>query len=179
MLSSQFKVTEYTTLLRLPWILFSTVNILMIPVLYISYRYRCNKQTCTRRDIISSSWKYYCKHYYFTWIFKFSFYMQILPQYRFSGFIWFSHSKWTWINANSLRHKITRKRWKKIKDHINHCLCRWCCVYFSPHSLCSASLALGSIHILTQEPTSASADRAAKSPCTNSSGQCPDCGDFS
>lgn len=179
MLCSQFKVTEYTTLLRLPWILFSTVNILMTPVLYISYRYRCNKQTCTRRDIISSAWKYYCKHYYFTWIFKLPFYMQILPQYRFSGFIWFSHSKWTWINANSLRHKITRKRWKKVKDHINHCLCRWCCVHLSPHSLCSASLAPGSIHILTQVPTSASADRAAKSPCTNSSGQCPDCGDFS
>lgn len=140
MLCSQFKVTEYTTLLRLPWILFSTVNILMTPVLYSSYRYRCNKQTCMRRDIISSSWKYYCKRYYFTWIFKFSFYMQISPQYRFSGFIWFSHSKWTWIDANSLRHKITRK---KVKDHINHCLCRWCCIDLSPHSLYSANLALG------------------------------------
>lgn len=75
--------------------------------------------------------------------------------------------------------KSLEKDGKKVKDHINHCLCRWCCVHLSPHSLCSASLAPGSIHILTQVPTSASADRAAKSPCTNSSGQCPDCGDFS
>jgi hypothetical protein len=39
--------------------------------------------------------------------------MQILPQYWFSSFIWFSHGKWTWIYANSLGHKVTRNRLKK------------------------------------------------------------------
>lgn len=37
-----------------------------------------------------------------------------LPQYWFSGFIWFTHSKWTWINANGLRHKVAEERGKRI-----------------------------------------------------------------
>lgn len=84
--------------------------------------------------------------------------MQILPQYRFPGFVWFSHGEWTWVNANSFRHKITRKKDEKVKI-----LCKSLSVP-TMLALLSANLASGAIHSLTRVRMSASANGAHKKP---------------
>ena len=40
-------------------------------------------------------------------------YTRILPQHWLSSFIWFTHSEWTWVNANGLGHKVTEERGEK------------------------------------------------------------------
>lgn len=39
--------------------------------------------------------------------------MEILPQYWLPSFIWFTHSEWTWVNANGLWHKVTEEGGEK------------------------------------------------------------------
>lgn len=43
-----------------------------------------------------------------------------LPQHRFSSFIRFTNSEWTWINSHILRHKISAKIEKVFMNKVQH-----------------------------------------------------------